>query len=113
MTILKFKGKVDFWPESGDCDFTVDSRDVIAEVMETFGYGGNKVYCALADETFEGDLDIDTYMRGYSEWTPGESSQLTVGPHDIRYRLSRFDGENVTLWIADEPVNTLEDVDSE
>lgn len=112
MTILKFKGTVEFYPENGDCDFTVDSRDVITEVEETFK-DGQRVYVALADDTFEGDLYAEQYTRGYSEWTPGDPSQLTVGPHDIRRILHRHDEKEITLWIADEPVNTLGDAQDE
>jgi hypothetical protein len=67
-----------------------------------------KVYVALGDEQFNGDLYTDEGSSGYSEWTPGEPAELMAGDHDIFARLWQMEDKVVTLWISDEPINTLD-----
>jgi hypothetical protein len=105
MTVLRFDGIV----ENVDYeDFTIGGRYVIEEIGKAFGRQKAAVTAALADERFEGDLDLYIGSRGYSEWTPGEVGRLRIGKHDLFDRLDELDGQQVTLWIADEPVNVLE-----
>uniref|UniRef100_A0A6M3KR62 Uncharacterized protein n=1 Tax=viral metagenome TaxID=1070528 RepID=A0A6M3KR62_9ZZZZ len=101
--ILKWHGIVED-PFHG---ITVDGHYIVAEVWDAHFPG--KVTVIIADKSFSGDLEAFEEMRGYGEYTPGEPEELTVGPHDIIEILRRYEGQVVTLWIADEPVNTLED----
>jgi hypothetical protein len=101
--ILKWHGIV----EEAFHGMTVDGHFIVAETWAARFPG--KVTVTIADQSFSGDLEAFEEMRGYSEWTPGTPEELTVGPHDIIELLRRYDGQAVTLWIADEPVNMLED----
>jgi hypothetical protein len=103
---LRFDGVVDAWGDQPDGAerLTIGGRWVVSEINESFPFN-TAVTVAIADERFTGALDADVGMRGYSEWTPGEPSQLTVGPHSILDVLQRYDGQTVTMWVADEPVD--------
>ena len=108
MTILKFKGVVetyDFCLESAN-DYSIGGVDFIAKIVAT--PFDSPVTVAIADERFTGDLDCSEGLQGYSEYTPGEPADLCVGPHNILKILDRYDGKEITLWIADEPINMLE-----
>lgn len=109
MTILKFQGVVDDFDFKLDSDnfYSVGGRDIIREVNNADFSG--PVTVAIADATFTGDLDCWEGSPGYSEYTPGDPAELSVGPHNILEILDRHKGQEVTLWIADEPINTLED----
>jgi len=115
VTVLKFSGVLNI-KSSGDPggEVFIGERDVFAEVSEVFA-DGTRVYVALADEYFDGDLYAEDGIQGYSEWTPGEACQLKIGKHDLVQRLDDIFWKAaprdvaVTLWVADEPVNTLED----
>lgn len=112
--ILKFDGPIQFG-DSYRVDETEDALhglvhiggvDVLAAVAET--RFSQPVTVALADERYSGSLAYEIGW-GYSEWTPVEDDKLTVGPHNILKILARYnEGEVVTLWIADEPINTLD-----
>lgn len=108
--ILKFSGIIeyDFDLDESLSVLRIGGEDVIRSVSSAFE-GGSRVYVAMADEAFDGDLYSDEGSPGYSEWTPGDPAELRIGNHDVLDRLERLRGANVTLWIADEPVNTLED----
>jgi len=84
----------------------IGGKDFLSEVAEK--EFKNPVTVAIADERFSGDLDYD-FGWGYSEYTPMESDEMKVGTHDVLEILSRYEGKTVTVWIADEPINTLED----
>ena len=112
--ILKFDGLIEF----GDpyrCDeeeealhgyIHIGGVDVLSAV-ENAQFKG-PVTVAIADERYSGDLAYEVGW-GYSEVTPVEDDKLTVGPHNILKLLSRYgEHEIVTLWIADEPFNTLD-----
>lgn len=103
MMILKFEGKYDgyAWPE------TIGGRDFLRELSDAKFNGS--VTLAIADERFDGDLYAYGGQPGYSEYTPAEPAELTVGPHNMMDILDRYQGKIVTLWVADEPVNTLAD----
>lgn len=107
MTILKFQGIVDTadYRLDSENDHSIGGVDLIRAINQTEWSG--PVTIALADETFNGDLDCWEGSRGYSEYTPGSAAELKVGPHNILRILERYDGQTVTLWIADEPINTL------
>jgi hypothetical protein len=47
--------------------------------------------------------DVDDYS-----WVEGRSPELTIGDINLYERLRAMDGQTVTLWIADEPFNTLD-----
>jgi hypothetical protein len=115
--IKKFKGKIEFGDScrvgNDDLDgaIHIGGVDVIAE-LEPKEFNG-KVTVAIADQRFTGDLSVDMGW-GYSEYTPMESDELTVGAHDILKTLRQYEaGQEITLWVADEPINTLEDVAAE
>ena len=95
--------------ECGIEDITVGGKSVFGEINKVFPRMPRPhVYVALADSTFDGDLYTSAAMGGYSEWTPGDPLDITVGKHDVVKRLEKLEDQEVTLWIADEPVNTLE-----
>lgn len=85
----------------------VGGRDVIGEVGCADWSG--PVTVAYADKRFSGPLEWNIGY-GYSEWTPMESDALTVGEHDLIRELEQYEGEVITLWIADEPISILDDV---
>lgn len=103
--ILKLTGIVDTPDGTSHGKYTIGGVDVI-DAIERADWAG-PVTVAIADETFDGDLDAWHGVAGYSEYTPGDPAFLTVGPHDLLAVLERYDSEMVTLWVADEPVNTL------
>ncbi|WP_456282891.1 hypothetical protein [Bacillus sp. JZ34] len=71
-----------------------------------------KVTVGVMDETFDGDLFIETGW-GYSEWTPVDPDKLCVGSHDIINIVSRYEGQSIKLVISDEPIDILADSDPE
>lgn len=109
--ILKFEGKVQLGDpcrvseEEDNGAVKIGYRDLVAEVMH-YKWNG-PVTVAIADERFCGDLDAE-FGWGYSEYTPMDPDILTVGPHNILNIISNHDGEHLTVWIADEPVNVLD-----
>jgi hypothetical protein len=117
MTILRLHGTVD-WDRSDNAVASgyvphIGGVDVIAAIEESFdtAFGSNpkRVTVAIADERFTGDLYSDCGVLGWSEYTPSEPAALTVGPHNLLAILERFDeDEAITLWVADEPINTLD-----
>lgn len=68
---------------------------------------GKKVIVGWMDEKFDGELFVETGW-GYSEYTPMDSDQLKVGPHNLLSMLSEQEGKEVTLVISTEPVNLLD-----
>ena len=113
MTILKFVGVVKSDAliendETGSYVYTPSIGGVdIIDAIEAKTFSG-PVTVAIADERFDGVLHTYTASPGYSEWTPAEPAELTVGPHNIIEILARHEGEVITLWIVDEPFNVLE-----
>lgn len=112
MTILKFKGLVNThcgWEAPGE--FLIGQTNVIRVVNDMWMKGEirDRVTVAIADERFTGDLYALNGVEGYSEWTPGYVAELTVGPHNLIEILDRYHGQRITMWIADEPFNTLEE----
>lgn len=130
MTVLKLNGPLSVrevpylgGPETTDAPF-IGEVDVITEVLSTFPYGSH-VTVAIADERFDGDVHADHGSVGFSEYTPGDPAEFFLknpdGPdelypylssisdrgHDIFERLSDLEGQTITLWVADEPINTL------
>lgn len=106
--VLSFSGEVDAGADpDGAYDGTtirVGGRDVLAEVEGTFGHDG-RVTVALADDRWEGRVDLDLGSRGYSEYTPGDAGTLRVGEHSLSERLWGLDGQQVRLWISTGPVD--------
>ena len=111
--ILKFDGAIAFGDayrvdedDALNGSVHIGGRDVLDEVANA-GFA-NPVTVAIADERYNGDLAYEIGW-GYSEYTPVDEDKLTVGPHDLITLLGRYkEGEIVTLWIADEPFNTLD-----
>jgi hypothetical protein len=83
----------------------VGGRDVVAEVEGVCWSG--PVTVAVADERFTGDLAVEMGW-GYSEFTPIDRDRLSVGPHNLISVIERLEGQDITVWIADEPINVLE-----
>ena len=125
MTVLKFSGVVTFdapgKDRSADPDVPfIGGFNVIGEVNKVAWKGA--VTVAIGDERFTGDLEAWEGMRGWSEYTPGEPAELFVKSddappperkwmsrgHNIMDILWRHEAEPVTMWVADEPINTLE-----
>ena len=106
MTILEFKGIVDTSDSSTESAYTIGGVDFIAQIRSA--NFAKPVTVALADERFTGDLSCSEGSWGYSEYTPGWAAELDIGPHNILKILDRYDGDEITLWIADEPINTLD-----
>lgn len=108
MTILKFKGVVEMWDSNlkSENNYSIGGVDFIAKIQSTAFNG--PVTIAIADDRFTGDLYCSEGLKGYSEYTPSEPADLDVGAHNILKILGRYDGQEITLWIADEPINTLE-----
>lgn len=110
---LKFKGKLEIGDGSRVLDdipwgmIHIDGQDVLGEISDTFR-NGEQVTIGLADETFDGELFTDIGW-GYSEWTPMDHDNFFIGDHDFLNILSKHEGEEVTLFVADEPINVLED----
>lgn len=111
MTTLKFEGEIRFgdaYRVAEDEDHGsvfVGDRDITDEVEDAKFTG--PVTVGIADATFTGDLFVENGW-GYSEYTPVDSDALRVGPHDILTILSNYqEGEAVTVWISDEPVDLL------
>lgn len=103
--ILHFEGVVESTYET----VLIDGRNVIEEIHKAWpGDDWPTVTVALGDERFTGDLDAWEGLRGWSEWTPGALPVLKAGEHDVWDRLDDLEGQEVQLWISDEPVNTLD-----
>lgn len=113
--ILEFSGPVILGDASRCTDeglhglIWIGNRDVLNEIDgNNFT---NPVTVGLADSRYAGDLAYGLGW-GYSEYTPVESDQLTIGPHNLLEILERYEGQAITLWIADEPFNTLETLEA-
>ncbi len=113
--ILKIKGKLTYsWDSIGekpligglDIIFLLNMMDAHAKENGTFG---KKYTLAFADARFTGELDVSEGSQGYSEMTPGSPRELLVNRHNILDHLSDYINEEITMWLADEPINTLED----
>lgn len=96
--------------EGSPCDKNgavwIDDHDVVSEIEDARFSG--PVTVGIADETFDGDLFVDTGW-GYSEYTPMDSDVLKVGGHDLIEILSRLEGKSITLWVSEGPINLLEE----
>lgn len=116
MKTLRFEGVVqngDYCRVSdGDSDDDLNGAvhiggvDVVDTIQET--KFTTPVTVGIADETFDGDLFVETGW-GYSEYTPMDPDVLKVGGHDLLEILSRYEGKSITVWISEGPINLLED----
>jgi hypothetical protein len=113
MTVLKFQGKVATgdryrvaYEDEQDGWIYIGDRDLVEEVARTKWAG--PVTVAIGDDRFSGDLVAEEGW-GYSEYTPMDPDELKVGPHNILEILDGHEGEEVTVWVADEPVDLLAD----
>lgn len=128
MTILKFEGVLDLYASTGDSyhldTIKVGDEDVVTAVRNTDF--GERITVAFASAAWRAEFEgtgiwACQSSRGYSEWTPGSPSELELffnpnnevgvpveNCHNIKEELREFDGKEVTIWIADEPVNVLE-----
>lgn len=100
-----FKGKV--WYDENEQirdGLRIGDKDVIAEIDFP---PGTMVNCGIADARYTGALDIEIGW-GYSEWTIMDSDRLQVGPHDLLDIIRRYEGQEITLFISDGPINLLE-----
>jgi len=88
----------------------IGARDVVSEIGEVKWNG--PVTCAIfagkltGDTAFQGALRIQEGW-GYSEYTPIESDELFVGPHNLLKIIGDLEGDEITVWFADEPINVL------
>ena len=81
----------------------IDLVDAVDEAKFT-----KPVTVGIADETFDGDLFVETGWD-YSEYTPMDPDVLKVGGHDLLEILSRYEGKSITVWVSEGPINLLED----
>lgn len=108
--IKKFKGVLEFGdPCRCDSDingaFLIGDVDVLDELGST--HFDNPVTVAVADKRFSGELNIELGW-GYSEYTPMDDDKMEVGEHNIVGIIGQYEeGQELTLWVADEPVNVL------
>lgn len=91
----------------------IGERDVVEEVGSVKWAG--PVTCAIYCGTLTGDTAFQGALRiqegsGYSEYTPIDDDELFVGPHDLLKIIGELDGQEITVWFADEPINVLEGV---
>lgn len=111
--ILKFKGIVnatskDIGVDDWKVGARVGDRNIVEEVLKT--RFNDMVTVVIADERFFGELTALEYDSWWSEWTPGDPERLFCGKNDLIEILEeRYNGKEITMWIADEPVNVLED----
>lgn len=114
MTVLKFHGIAEIkWigglRDKGDYeDQPCVGDDELIPAVEAAFKNGQQVTVAIGDERFTGDLDAWKGMCGWSEYTPADPAQLRVGPHNLIDIIDRLEGQEITVWIADEPINTLD-----
>jgi hypothetical protein len=112
--ILKLHGEVDA-PYPDSCEVYIGKESVTEEIQRAGFDSGHewndppKVLVAIAGEKFAGDLYCLDYEPSWSEWTPGWCCELTVGEHDLVKILHSYHGKVITMYMADEPINTLED----
>lgn len=89
----------------------IGDHDVVSEVGDVTWAGPVNVAIAsdflLGNTTYAGALKIAEGW-GYSEYTPMDSDELLVGPHDLLKIIGELEGRDVTVWFADEPLNILE-----
>lgn len=117
MSVLRMHGRVrvpEAYPDDGGYvdepdGPEIDGKPIVDAIQESGFQWKDKVTVAIADERFDGDLYASEGCHGYSEWTPGCAADLRCGNHDLTEVLERYEGQTITLWIADEPVNVLED----
>lgn len=113
--ILEISGVVSF-EKWGDGILRIGNNSVVEE-LEKHGRWRDELVTVtyLHDGKVherKGRLWYDSDEPYYDEWSPGAEEELRLSPEwDIRQELSRYEGEFVTLWIADEPVDTSEDRD--
>lgn len=107
MTILKFDGQLTCdWDYHHMC-LSIGGRDVF-DAVRGAAFSG-PVTVAVGGASFTGDtLCVAAGSPGYSEFTPGSPAEFVIGKHNIFPLLENMDGQTVTLWIADEPFNTLD-----
>jgi hypothetical protein len=109
--ILKFQGLVILKHECRCSDDGEDGSVWVGDkdVVDCIGSSEfkNPVTVAIADERFDGDLSVELGW-GYSEYTPMDPDLLKVGSHDLIEILKRHEAKEITMWVSDEPVNTLE-----
>ena len=115
--LIKFEGKVatgDSYRVSYGDDrngsLWIGEHDIVEEV-ESAKWNG-PVTCAVYGGSLLGDTAWSGALRiqqgwGYSEWTPMDSDELFVGPHNLLKIIGEMEGEDVTVWFADEPINVL------
>lgn len=114
MTVRKFEGQVhvgDPYRVSGHLDgldgaIWIGHDDLVFELDNT-NFDGN-VIVGIGDESFDGDLFVETGW-GYSEYTPVDPDQLKVGGSNILNILRGYEGEYITVWVSDEPINLLDE----
>lgn len=109
--ILKFEGKVEQGDSSRVSDveengaIIIGGVDIVGEISAS--NFRNSVTVGILDERFDGELFVETGW-GYSEYTPMDSDDLKVGPHNLIDILLRYNGQEITMFVADEPFNILE-----
>jgi len=109
--ILKLSGVVEVPEETWWIDgktLWIGDKSITEEITKC-RLGERVVHVSIADEHFTGDLGCLEGEAGWSEWTPGTCDMLHIGGCDLTEVLFRYDGQFITMYVSDEPINTLED----
>lgn len=100
MGVLTFEGLVKVTEHHNPLRVEVNGVDVLDAINEHLGYRVDHVVAQIDAERFEGVMDADSGLKGYSELTPGEPSMFYVDGNDLLERLEALDGKRVTLTVA-------------
>ena len=114
--ILKYTGVVEDVGDDCRCDGDVEGDgalsiggvDFLSQVADHADKFTGPVTIAFADERFAGEGLAADLGWGYSEYTPVDSDLLGIRGSDvnlIEILRSRYVGYEITLWIADEPID--------
>lgn len=111
MTALEFHGIVErgdayrVESDTRDGDVRIGGVDFLGSIADNRFTG--RVIVGIGDERFIGEPDAELGW-GYSEYTPMDQDQFTVGPHDILARLRALEGQTVIVTISNEAINIQE-----
>lgn len=101
---LEFEGKLELddfvGSELYNLGPTINGRDVIKEIDETFRGKGVTVLFGI-DPVAEGDVYASKGWGG-TDVTPGDPPELYVGNIDLLAKLYGYDGRTVALIITNE-----------
>lgn len=113
-TFMKWRGLVEIQRTTDTfevMDILIGQQSVIESIemahhADTFK---GSATVAIAGEKFSVDNVWGYGWHGdYSEYTPGNPAELMAGPHNLIDILERYEGQNITMWVANGPFNLIE-----